>query len=37
MEALEKSGVRVVRNPALIGEEMANVLQRKKAKIKKRR
>jgi succinyl-CoA synthetase alpha subunit len=37
MEALEKSGVRVVRNPALIGEEMANVLQRKKAKIKKKR
>jgi succinyl-CoA synthetase alpha subunit len=36
MEALGKSGVRVVRNPALVGEEMANILQRKKAKIKKK-
>jgi succinyl-CoA synthetase alpha subunit len=32
MEALGKSGVRVVRNPALVGEEMANLLQRKKGK-----
>jgi succinyl-CoA synthetase alpha subunit len=37
MEALGKSGVRVVRNPALVGEEMANILQRKKVKIKKKR
>ena len=28
MEALDKGGVRVVRNPALIGEEMANILRR---------
>ena len=37
MEALEKSGVRVVQNPALIGEEMAGLLQRNKAKTKKKR
>jgi succinyl-CoA synthetase alpha subunit len=37
MEALRKSGVRVVQNPALVGEEMANILQRKKVKIKKKR
>jgi succinyl-CoA synthetase alpha subunit len=37
MEALKKSGVRVVRNPALVGEEMANILQRRQAKIKKKR
>jgi succinyl-CoA synthetase alpha subunit len=28
MEALEKAGVRVVRNPALVGEEMATILKR---------
>lgn len=28
MEALEKAGVRVVRNPALVGEEMASLLKR---------
>ena len=28
MEALEKGGVRIVRNPALIGEEMAGILKR---------
>jgi succinyl-CoA synthetase alpha subunit len=37
MEALRKSGVRVVQNPALVGEEMANILQRKKVKINKKR
>ena len=31
MEALGKSGVRVVRNPALVGEEMANILPKNKA------
>jgi len=29
MEALERSGVRVVRNPALVGEEMEAILKRK--------
>jgi succinyl-CoA synthetase alpha subunit len=29
MEALEKAGVRVVRNPALVGEEMQAILKRK--------
>ena len=28
MEALEKAGVRVIRNPALVGEEMATILKR---------
>jgi succinyl-CoA synthetase alpha subunit len=28
MEALEKAGVRVVRNPALVGEEMATILKK---------
>jgi succinyl-CoA synthetase alpha subunit len=30
MEALEKAGVRIVRNPALVGEELIAVLQKKK-------
>jgi len=30
MEALEKAGVRVVRNPALVGEEMGIVLGKRK-------
>lgn len=29
MEALERAGVRVVRNPALVGEEMESILKRK--------
>jgi succinyl-CoA synthetase alpha subunit len=29
MEVLEKSGVRVVRNPALVGEEMQSILRKK--------
>lgn len=28
MEALERSGVRVVRNPALVGEEVATIVRR---------
>jgi succinyl-CoA synthetase alpha subunit len=27
MEALEKAGVRVVRNPALVGEELEGILK----------
>ena len=30
MEALEKSGVRVVRNPALVGEEIAKIVRKRK-------
>lgn len=30
MEALEKSGVRVVRNPALVGEEIAKIIRKRK-------
>lgn len=30
MEALEKAGVRVVKNPALVGEEMAKIIKNKK-------
>jgi len=30
MEALEKAGVRVVRNPALVGEEMATILNKER-------
>jgi succinyl-CoA synthetase alpha subunit len=29
MEALEKAHVRVVKNPALVGEKMASILKRK--------
>jgi succinyl-CoA synthetase alpha subunit len=36
MEALKKSGAHVVRNPALVGEEMANILQRKKQTLRRR-
>jgi len=28
MEALEKAGVRVVKNPALVGEEMEKVINK---------
>jgi succinyl-CoA synthetase alpha subunit len=31
MEALKRAGVRVVRNPALVGEEMATILRSKKS------
>jgi len=31
MEALERAGVRVVRNPASVGEEMATILRSKKS------
>jgi succinyl-CoA synthetase alpha subunit len=28
MEALEKGGVRIVKNPALVGEEIADILKK---------
>ena len=31
MQALEKAGVWVVRNPALVGEEMADILKKKRS------
>jgi succinyl-CoA synthetase alpha subunit len=30
MAALEKAGVRVVRNPALVGEELISIVEQKK-------
>jgi succinyl-CoA synthetase alpha subunit len=30
MAALEKAGVRVVRNPALVGEELISILEQKR-------